>query len=133
MPPVALGLAGGAGWEGIVVSSCPAEPQAEGLSVAAMAEAERSDPLDCVCDLLVRTGGHVIVVLHPMAEDDVRNVLALRRDDDRLGRDPPPGQAAPATGRHLRAHARTVLPFGQPVVAGGELTGRVPGRIIGAS
>ena len=64
-----------AGWDRIVIASSTA-PEFEGRSIAELAAEASVAPLELVSDLLRATDGQVIAVLHLMAENDVRNILA---------------------------------------------------------
>ncbi|MGK5740051.1 N-acyl-D-amino-acid deacylase family protein [Micromonospora sp. URMC 103] len=67
---------GNGGWDLIRVASAPANPAAEGRTIADLAEARGADPVDYVCDLLAAEAGNVTILSHSMREDDVRRVLA---------------------------------------------------------
>jgi N-acyl-D-amino-acid deacylase len=69
-------LAGAASWDGVVIASASGHPEHEGKDVATLAAARGIGPVDLVCDLLTETRGSVIVVVHMMAEEDVRRILA---------------------------------------------------------
>jgi dihydroorotase/N-acyl-D-amino-acid deacylase len=56
------------------VACAPADPTAEGRTVAELAGAR--DPLDVVAELLLAERGEVKIISHSMREDDVRRVLA---------------------------------------------------------
>lgn len=69
-------LAAAAGWDGTVIATAAKIPEVEGRSIADLAEASRSSPVDTIADLLLATGGEVLIVLHMMAEQDVADALA---------------------------------------------------------
>lgn len=188
------------GWVGIVIATCPGRPDAEGRRVTELADAAGKDEADYVFDLLIEQGGQVTMIVHMMAEPDVRNVLSY--GGAMVGSDgiPLPGKPHPrwagtfsrVLGRYAReqelfdfAHAvrmmtsvsadrfglrdrgriadgkaadvvvldpatvidratyddplrgpdgvRDVFVNGVQVVAGGELTGARPGRVLAAS
>jgi N-acyl-D-aspartate/D-glutamate deacylase len=110
-----------AGWDGIVVASAPGAEASEGHSIADLAALKSQAPLDYVAELLDETGGQVIVVLHLMAEGDVRNILAF--DATMIGSDglPLPGRPHPRVagtfGRVLGHYSReeSVLALTQAV------------------
>jgi N-acyl-D-amino-acid deacylase len=64
-----------AGWEGIMVASASDRPEIEGKSLAKLQAEAHRDPVDLVCDLLISQRANVTVILHMMAEPDVRNIL----------------------------------------------------------
>ena len=64
------------GWESIVIASSPRRPEAEGRSVAELADASGKSPTDEAADLLIEHKGQVLMVVHSMQEDDVRAILA---------------------------------------------------------
>lgn len=88
-------LAAAAGWDGIVVAAATGCPEAEGRTVAELAERHDGSAMDAVAELLLRTGGDVVVILHMMSEQDV--VDALASPDVLIGSDtiPLPGSPHP--------------------------------------
>jgi N-acyl-D-aspartate/D-glutamate deacylase len=64
------------GWGDVRVATAARHPELEGRSIAAIAEAERIDPVDLVADLLIAEKGQTTVVVSNMAEEDVARVLA---------------------------------------------------------
>lgn len=72
-------LAAEIGWERIVVSGISlAEHRGySGRSVADLAHSAGADPVDFVCDLLVKEQGKVSIILMSMAQEDVDTVVAL--------------------------------------------------------
>ncbi len=107
-----------AGWEGIVIANAPARPDTEGRSIAELAAASGRTPVETVASLLVEMRGDVMIILHMMAEEDVRAVLA--NDDVLIGSDtiPLPGKPHPRTagtfgrmlGHYTRDEGLTDLP-----------------------
>ena len=99
-----------AGWAGVVVASSPTAPECEGRSIADLAEEAGLPALDYTAEFLKQTDGQVIAVLHLMAEDDVRSILAF--DGAMIGSDglPLPGKPHPRVagtfGRVLGRYAR---------------------------
>lgn len=83
------------GWNAIVVSSAPADPDLEGCSLAVLADTAGQDPVDFMADLLIQQRGDVIAILHAMSEPDVRNILAF--EATMIGSDgiPLPGRPHP--------------------------------------
>ena len=68
-------LVSAAGWDGIVVAAAPTRADAEGRTLASLAEQANDTPVDVVCDLLIAERANVTIILHMMDEPDVRNVL----------------------------------------------------------
>jgi N-acyl-D-amino-acid deacylase len=64
------------GWENVRIASAPRHRAYEGMTIAALAQAERVDPVDLVADLLRAEDGQTTVVVALMAEQDVERVLA---------------------------------------------------------
>lgn len=67
------------GWQAAVVSTVVHSENAScvGKSIAAIAEEQARDPVDCLCDILRRDEGQTAMVLHSMSPEDVRTVLGL--------------------------------------------------------
>lgn len=65
-------------WEDIVISHVRSEKNAAlpGCSLQEIAEERGADPAEVVMDLLVEERAHVKMVVHAMAEEDVRTILA---------------------------------------------------------
>ncbi|HEX6349215.1 MAG TPA: D-aminoacylase [Candidatus Dormibacteraeota bacterium] len=84
-----------AGWEGIVISSCPSHPDYEGRRVPELADAAGRSPADLVFDLLAEDAQRTLMILHVMDDGDVRNVLGF--DAAMVGSDgiPVPGKPHP--------------------------------------
>jgi N-acyl-D-aspartate/D-glutamate deacylase len=68
-------LASLAGWSNVIVASAQ-EKTREGGSVAQLAEAAGTTPVEFVCRLLLEEDGGSLVVIHMMDEADVQAVLA---------------------------------------------------------
>jgi N-acyl-D-amino-acid deacylase len=77
--PTWQNLVSATGWDGIVVAAAPAHRDAEGHSLAQLAELANRDPVDVIIDLLVSERANVTIILHMMDERDVRNVLRWPR------------------------------------------------------
>ncbi len=109
------------GWEAAVVTAAHADDAAcVGLSVAAIAARRGVDPVDCLCDLLLRSDGQAAMVLHSMSPDDMAMVLALSYSmviSDAIH--PPAGLPHPraygAFPRALRLAGEGALPMEQMV------------------
>jgi dihydroorotase/N-acyl-D-amino-acid deacylase len=88
-------IARAAGWDGIVIATCPARPEVEGHAVAELAADEGKDGADYVFDLLIEVGARATMILHMMDEADVRRVLAY--EGAMIGSDgiPLPGKPHP--------------------------------------
>ena len=70
-----------AGWENIEVTNVDGEANRryEGMSVEAVADERDVHPADAVCDLLVDEAMEVNMLIHSMAESDVRRILTNER------------------------------------------------------
>ncbi|MFB6160719.1 MAG: amidohydrolase family protein [Haloferacaceae archaeon] len=66
------------GWDNVVVTNVSTTENAEieGLSVAEIAERRDADPVDAVCDILVAEELGVSMILHQLAEADVREIMS---------------------------------------------------------
>jgi dihydroorotase/N-acyl-D-amino-acid deacylase len=73
-PPDWENLQRAAGWDGIVISTCAGRPEIEGHSIAELAPGREAD---FVFDLLAEQEGKVTMIVHMMAEPDVRRVLGF--------------------------------------------------------
>jgi N-acyl-D-amino-acid deacylase len=84
-----------AGWDRILVSSCPGQSQFEGRSITELAADAGQDEADFFFELLITEKATVTVVLHLMSEDDVRTVA--RSEMAMIGSDgiPLPGKPHP--------------------------------------
>lgn len=106
-----------AGWDGIVIASCPGRSEREGRSVAELAAEAQRDPADYVFDLLIECEARVMVIVHMMHESDVDRVVSF--DASMIGSDgvPIPGKPHPRLagtfsrilGRYVRDRARLDL------------------------
>ena len=67
------------GWQTAVVSAVAHEENmgCVGQSIADIATQQQRDPVDCLCDILLRDDGRTAMVLHSMSAQDVRTVLRL--------------------------------------------------------
>lgn len=94
-PPGWENLQKAAGWEGIVIATCPGEHTVEGRSVAELGDEARKDPADYVFDLLIAQEAHVTMILHMMQEADVERVVGF--EGAMIGSDgiPLPGKPHP--------------------------------------
>ncbi|NHX37952.1 D-aminoacylase [Halolamina sp. R1-12] len=70
-----------AGWDNVVIANVESSENedVEGESVAAVAAERGTHPVEAVCDLLVEEELGVSMVLHLLAEDDVRTIMADER------------------------------------------------------
>jgi len=84
-----------AGWENVVISSCPSHPDQEGRSVVDLADASGRSPTDLVFDLLAEDAQRTLMIIHSMDDRDVRNVLGF--EATMVGSDglPVPGKPHP--------------------------------------
>jgi len=84
-----------AGWDGIVISSCPSHPDYEGRRVPELADATGRSGPDLVFDLLAEDAQRTLMILHVMDDADVRNVLGF--EAAMIGSDgiPVPGKPHP--------------------------------------
>ena len=64
-----------AGWDSIVISSCPGRTELEGRSLSELAGEAGKPPSDYAFDLLVEQRGDVMMIIHMMDEGDVRRVM----------------------------------------------------------
>jgi N-acyl-D-amino-acid deacylase len=69
-------IARAAGWDGIVIATCPARPEVEGHPVSELAAEAGSSCADYVFDLIRAVEGRATMIVHMMGEEDVRRVLA---------------------------------------------------------
>ncbi|MBM0125761.1 N-acyl-D-amino-acid deacylase family protein [Pimelobacter simplex] len=67
---------GNGGWDLIEVATAPGRSEAEGRSIAGLAQAAGVDPVDYAADLLLAEQAQVTIISRSMAEDDVRRVLS---------------------------------------------------------
>ncbi len=109
-------IARAAGWDGIVISTCPGKPEVEGHSVVELAKEAGKDGADYVLDLLIEVDGRATMILHMMDEEDVKRVLAY--EGAMIGSDGIPLPAHPrwagtfsrVVGRYRREHHLFDLP-----------------------
>lgn len=66
----------GRNWPAIVIARAAKHPDWSGKSVADLASAAGTDPLDWTCDALIEHDGAIDIVHHGMDEADVRYVMA---------------------------------------------------------
>lgn len=64
------------GWDAVVLASVVHAPELEGVSIAELAADQGRDEIDIVADLLIDGDASPLIVIHMMAEDDVRSILA---------------------------------------------------------
>lgn len=111
-------LAAAAGWDGTVIAAAAGCPEVEGRTIADLADESRRSPVDTVADLLLETGGEVVVILHMMAQRDVDDALAS--PNVLIGSDtiPVPGSPHPRSAgtfaRMLHRAAGSSLPTALP-------------------
>lgn len=69
------------GWDNVVISSLNTDENKhlEGSSVAEIAADRETGPVETVCDLLLEEELAVSMVIHLLAEDDVRDILSYQR------------------------------------------------------
>lgn len=91
-PPWWENLQKAAGWDGIVIATCPGRSEVEGHSIADLAPGREAD---FVFDLLLEEQGNVTMIVHIMGEQDVRQVLKF--EGAMIGSDgiPLPGKPHP--------------------------------------
>jgi N-acyl-D-amino-acid deacylase len=87
------GLARDAEWDGIVISGCPATPEHEGRTVAAIAADRGVTPSQAVVEILREAQGEADMILFMMSEENV--ALGLRCPWVMIGSD---GEGRAATG-----------------------------------
>ena len=63
-------------WPDIVIARAMHHPEWSGKSVAELAEAVTTDPLEWTCDALIEHDGAIDIIHHSMDESDVRYVMA---------------------------------------------------------
>ena len=64
-------------WSEIIISDCDARPEVLGLSVAEIAEAGGTDPLDAAFDLIAISEGQANAVWYTQSEEIVRTLMRL--------------------------------------------------------
>jgi N-acyl-D-aspartate/D-glutamate deacylase len=62
-------------WEAVQISISPRRPETAGQTVAALATAQRCDPIDAVCDHLIADNGATRVLITSISEDDIRTIV----------------------------------------------------------
>jgi N-acyl-D-amino-acid deacylase len=62
-------------WEAVQISISPRLPQTAGKTVAALATARGSDPIDQICDHLIADSGATRVLITAISEDDIRTIV----------------------------------------------------------
>lgn len=75
-PPGREDLRKAAGWDGIVIATCP-DPATEGRSIAELADAVGMAPADEMFDLLVMHQARITVILDVMQPSDVERVIGF--------------------------------------------------------
>jgi len=127
-PPGWENLQKAAGWDGIVIATCPGRPELEGHSVSELASGAEAD---FVFDLLLEQHGRVTMIVHLMGEQDVRRVLGF--EDSMIGSDgiPLPGKPHPrwagTFARVLGQYSRQQRLFDLPTAIH-KMTGLAAGR-----
>jgi len=62
-------------WEAVQISISPRLPQTAGKTVATLAAARGSDPIDQICDHLIADNGATRVLITSISEDDIRTIV----------------------------------------------------------
>jgi N-acyl-D-aspartate/D-glutamate deacylase len=62
-------------WDAVQISISPRRPETAGKTVAALAAAHTSDPIDQVCDHLIADNGATRVLITSISEDDIRTIV----------------------------------------------------------
>jgi len=62
-------------WEAVQISISPRLPQTVGKTVAALAAARESDPIDQICDHLITDSGATRVLVRSISEEDIRTIV----------------------------------------------------------
>jgi N-acyl-D-amino-acid deacylase len=62
-------------WDCVQISISPHLPQHAGETIAAIATARGSDPIDCLCDYLIEDKGATRVLITSIAEEDIREII----------------------------------------------------------
>lgn len=70
-------IAGMAGWENIIMSTLntPANKRFEGMTVQDIARARGTDPVDCVCDMLIEESCAITMIDFITCEEDIARIL----------------------------------------------------------
>ena len=69
-------LAGAGGWDKVRVSSVETHQEYLGKSIQQIADDQRKDPVDALCDVLLEERGRPTIVVTMMDEPDVQQILA---------------------------------------------------------
>jgi N-acyl-D-amino-acid deacylase len=69
-------LAGAGGWERVRVASVETHEEYLGKSIQEIADDQRKDPVDALCDVLLEERGRPTIVVTMMSEGDVQQILA---------------------------------------------------------
>ena len=88
------GMARDAGWDGIAIAGCPARPEYEGQTLAAIAAGLGVPPAEATIEVLRQAKGDAEMILFMMSEENVALGLAAPLGHDRLRRRRPGGPAA---------------------------------------
>jgi len=100
-----------AGWENIHITNLTSEEYAsyDGKAVSTIAKEFGEDPVDMICDILVVEEMNATMVIHSMAETDVREIMANERvniaTDGLMGESPHPrtfGTYPRVLGKYVR-------------------------------
>ncbi len=62
-------------WACVQVLISPRDPEIAGQTIASLAASRQHDPVDVVCDCLIKDQGATRVLVHSMLEDDVRELV----------------------------------------------------------
>ena len=70
-------IAGMVGWENIIMSTLntPANKRFEGMTVQDIAKARGTDPVDCVCDMLIEENCAITMIDFITCEEDIARIL----------------------------------------------------------
>ena len=70
-------IAGMVGWENIIISTLntPANKRFEGMTVQDIAKARGTDPVDCVCDMLIEENCAITMIDFITCEEDIARIL----------------------------------------------------------
>ena len=122
-------LGSAAGWDHVTVATSPARPELQGRSVAALAQAGDSGPVDAIARILDENRCKVVVVIEAMGDDDVTRFLAWEHSV--VGSDgiPLPGRPHPRlTGTFPRVLGRYREALGSLEAAVHRMTGASAAR-----
>ncbi len=143
----------GLDWSDIMVAYSPSRPDAQGRRIAEIAAARNQDPLDAAIELIVAEQGKGYMILFQLDEADLRRALVhphvmVGSDGSSLVAEGPLAVGAkadvvvfdPATvadratyedPHQYAAGVGDVVVNGRVVIAGGQHTGALPGRVLG--